>query len=88
MWPIKVAIIILLLFNIYNVLGELSGWLSGKESACQCRRCRRLQVQSLGQEDVLEEEMETYSSIFAWEVPWTEEPDGLQFIGLQRVKHD
>ena len=46
------------------------------------------QVQSLGQEDVLEEEMETYSSIFAWEVPWTEEPDGLQFIGLQRVKHD
>ena len=46
------------------------------------------QVRSLGQEDFLEEEMETYSSIFAWEIPWTEEPDGLQFIGLQRVRHD
>ena len=35
------------------------------------------QVCSLGQEDPLEEEMATHSSIFAWEIPWTEEPDGL-----------
>ena len=34
-------------------------------------------VQSLGQEDLLEEEMETHSSILAWEIPWTEEPGGL-----------
>ena len=42
-------------------------------------------VQSLAQEDPLEEEMATHSSILAWEIPWTEEPDGLQSRGLQRV---
>ena len=46
------------------------------------------QVRSLGQEDPLEKEMTTYSSILAWEIPWTEEPGGLQFLGLQRVRHD
>ena len=35
-----------------------------------------------------EEEMATYSSIPAWRIPWTEEPGGLQFVGLQRVGHD
>ena len=45
-------------------------------------------VQSLGQEDLLEKEMITHSSIFAWRIPWTEEPSGLQSIGLQRVGHD
>ena len=42
-------------------------------------------VQSLGQEDPLEEEMTTHSSILAWRIPWTEEPGGLQSMGLQRV---
>ena len=46
------------------------------------------QVQSLGQEDALEEEMATHSSILAWEIPWTEEPGGLQSTGLQRVGHN
>ena len=45
-------------------------------------------VQSLGQEDPLEKEMATYSSILAWEIPWTEEPGGLQHMGLKRVGHD
>ena len=45
-------------------------------------------VQSLGQKDPLENEMATHSSIFAWRVLWTEEPGGLQFMGLQRVRHD
>ena len=45
-------------------------------------------VQSLGQEDPLEKEEATHSSILAWEIPWTEEPDGLQSIGSQRVRHD
>ena len=45
-------------------------------------------VPSLGQEDPLEEEMATHSSILAWEIPWTEEPGGLQSMGLQRVGHD
>ena len=46
------------------------------------------QVRSLGQEDPLEKEMATYSSIPAWEIPWTEEPGGLQSMGLQRVGHN
>ena len=45
-------------------------------------------VQSLGREDPLEEGMATHSSILAWEIPWTEEPGGLQSMGLQRVGHD
>ena len=46
------------------------------------------QVQSLGWEDPLEKEMETHSSLLAWRIPWTEEPGGLQSMGLQRVGHD
>ena len=46
------------------------------------------QVQSLGQEDPLEKEMATDSSILAWRMPWTEEPGGLQSVGLQRVGHN
>ena len=49
---------------------------------------QEMQVQSLGQEDPLEEEMATYSSILAWEIPWTEEPGGLLSMGSYRVRHD
>ena len=45
-------------------------------------------VQSLGWEDPLEKGMAIHSSILAWRIPWTEEPGGLQFMGLQRVTHD
>ena len=45
-------------------------------------------VQSLGWEDPLEEEMATHSRLLAWEIPWTEEPGGLQSVGSQRVTHD
>ena len=48
----------------------------------------RRQVQSLGQNDPMEEEMATQSSILAWEIPWIEEPGGLQFRGLQTVGQD
>ena len=41
------------------------------------------QVQPLGQEDLLEKEMATHSSVLAWRIPWTEEPDGLQSMGSQ-----
>ena len=44
------------------------------------------QVRSLGQEDLLEEEMATYSSILAWKIPWTKESGGLRLMGLQRVR--
>ena len=45
-------------------------------------------VWSLGVEEPLEKEMATHSSIFAWRIPWTEEPEGLQSTGSQRVRHD
>ena len=45
-------------------------------------------VQSLGRQDPLQNGMAAHSSILAWEIPWTEGPGGLQFIGLQRVGHD
>ena len=53
-------------------------WLSGKESV------QEMQVQTLGQEDPLEKEVATHSSILAWEIPWTEEPGKLQSKGSQR----
>ena len=45
-------------------------------------------VRSLGGEDPLEKEMATHCSILAWEIPWTEEPDGLQSMEWQRVGHN
>ena len=49
---------------------------------------RETRVQSLGWEDPLEKGMATHSSFLAWEIPWTEEPGGLQSMGSQRVGHD
>ena len=46
------------------------------------------QVRFLGQEDPLEKEIITHSSILAWEITWTEKPGRLQSMGSQRVKHD
>ena len=47
-----------------------------------------MEVGSLGREDSLEKETAPHSSILAWEIPWTEEPGGLQSSGLQKVGHD
>jgi len=47
-----------------------------------------MRVQSLGQEDPLEKEIATHSSILTWRIPWTEEPGGLQSMRFQRVGHD
>ena len=49
---------------------------------------RETWVRSLDQEDPLEKEMATHSSILAWRIPWIEEPGGLQSVGSQRVGHD
>ena len=49
---------------------------------------REMQVQSLGREDFLEEEMATCSSILAGKIPWTKEPGGLQSVGSQRVRYN
>ena len=45
-------------------------------------------VRSLGRGDPLEKEMAIHSNTFAWKIPWTEEPGGLQSMGSQRVRHD
>ena len=49
---------------------------------------RETGVRSLDREDPLEKEIATHSSILAWRIPWTEEPDELQSMGLQRVGHN
>ena len=49
---------------------------------------QEMQVLSLSWEDPPEKEMATHSSVLAWEIPWTEEPCGLQSTGLQRVGHE
>ena len=51
------------------------------------QKMQETQVRSLGWEDPLEKEMATHSSFLAWEIPWTEEPGRLQFMGSQRVRH-
>ena len=60
----------------------LPWWPSGKRI---CLPMQETRVQSLGQEDHLEEEMATKFSILAWKIPWTEAPGGLQSMGSQRV---
>ena len=60
---------------------------AGKNPDCQCRR-HEMWVWSLIEEDPLEEDMASHSSILAWRIPWTEEPGGLWSIGSQRVRHD
>ena len=52
------------------------------------QKTQEIQARSLGQEDPLEEEMANHSSILAWTIQWTEEPEGLQSMGSQRVGHD
>ena len=54
----------------------------------EIQETEEMQVQSLGREDPVEEEMATHSSILARKIPWTEEPGGLQSMGPQRVEHD
>ena len=73
-----------------RLIGKENGpprWHNDKESTCQCKR-QETRVRPLGWEDPLEECMATHSSVLAWRIPWTEEPGGLQSIGLQTVRHD
>ena len=68
--------------------GGLPGWCYWeRDPACQGSR-HETWVRSLSQEDSLEEDTATHSSILAWKSPWTQEPGRLQSIGLQRVRQD
>ena len=75
----------ILYFKIEFVWLGFLGGACAEESACQCRRCKRCRVPSLGWEDSLEKEMATHSSILAWKTLRTEEPDGLQSMGLKSL---
>ena len=66
-----------------SMLGFLRG--SVVKSPSVMLEQQEMQVQSLGREDPLEKGMATHSSILVWRTPWTEDPGGLQSIGLQRV---
>ena len=60
----------------------------GKRIYLPMQETQETLVQSLGWEDPLEKAMATHSSTLAWKTLWTEEPAGLQSMGLQRVRHD
>ena len=49
---------------------------------------KETQVQSLGREDPLKEDMATHSNVLAWRIQWAEEPDGLQSMASQRLRHN
>ena len=66
----------------------LPKWLSGERICLMLQEKKGMQIWSLDQEDPLEEEMATYSSILAWGNPWAEESGALQSIGSQKVRHD
>ena len=68
------------------VVGLFSPWASlVAQTVKNLPTVRETGVRSLGWEDPLEKEMATHSSILAWRIPWTEEPSGLQSMGLQRI---
>ena len=69
-------------FTIIDKVGFPGG--SAVKNLSAVRETQEILVQSLGLEDLLEEEMATYSSILAWRIPWTEEPGRLQPMGLQK----
>ena len=77
-----------LFFNPSNVLQGFPGGTSGKGPDCYYRRCKRPGLGPRVREDPWEEGMAFYSSIFAWRIPWAEEPGRLQSIGSHRVRHD
>ena len=70
-----------------RILGKLRSSLVA-QSVKNLPAMQETQVQSLGWEDPLEKGMATYSSILAWQIPWTEKPGGLQSMGLRRVGYD
>ena len=72
--------------NIYNVYLERG--FPGSEVIKTLPAMQEMLVLSLGQEDLVEEEMATHSSILTWKIPWTEEPCRLQSMGLQRTEYD
>ena len=89
------AICFCCLYSIYffdqNIFGVSDGKESGFPGGSDSKESAAMQetwVRYLGGEDPLEKEMASHSSILTWKIPWTEEPDRLQSVRLQRVRHD
>ena len=80
-------IIIMFCVNSFMLI-KVSNNFPNKKNPPAMQETQETWVQSLGWEDPLEKEMATHSSILAWEIPWTEEPGGLQSMRLRRVGHD
>ena len=74
--------------KIYVNLSFTSGTSLVAQTVKRLPTMRETWVQSLGQEDLLEKEMATHSSILVWKIPWMEEPGRLQSMGSQRVGHN
>ena len=74
-----------LIFFIYPSASPMAQWVKNLPAV---QETQEMQVQSLGQEELLEKKMATHSSILAWKIPRTEEPGGLQSMGSQRGGHD
>ena len=77
-----------MLNSITKLIGFASQVVQRQRIRLPMQEMQEIQVQSLGQEDHLEGEMETHSCILAWEIPWTGKPGGLRSMGSQRVRHD
>ena len=85
----KCLIICLPMITFLTLKGEATIWASlVAHTAKHLPAMQETQVQSLGWEDPLEKEMAIHFRILAWVIPQTEEPGGLQSMGLQRVRHD
>ena len=74
--------------NIFKVSKDNKCVLFNPRIHLPMQEAQEMWVQSLGMENLLQEEMATHSNILAWNFLWTEEPGGLQFMGLQRVRRD
>ena len=85
---IQLVLISYLFIHSINSDGVYQMVLMVKNPPANAENWKETSVWSLGQEDPLEDDMATHSSILAWRIPWTEEPGGLQSIALQRVKHN
>ena len=75
-----------IMLSVLKKTQDFPGGSEDKESACNVGDSRDT-VQPLGQED-LKEERTTHFTVLAWKIPWTEEPGGLQSMGLQRVRQE
>ena len=89
-WPFLHLFIsvILFFFKSTSLYFELPRWLIGKESAWQCRRCRRLEFDPWVSKIPWGRKWQATLSFLAWRILWTEEPGGLQSMGSQRVRYN